>query len=534
MKEFKILIRLVLTQFPNVFDLSFAKIGKNKKNISKAFKFIIPVAFLLLCLFSFIYSYGVGLGLQMAGRVEMLMELAALTASVAIFFTSIYKIRGILFDFKDFDFVMSLPLKFTTVVLSRLLLLYLINLPTALIIMGPAGVAYCMLTGWDGISLFMNLAGALLLPFLPITGAAAVGTIIAFISQGFRKSKVINIILMFAALIGIMAASFSLSSAGNRSALAAAAGSISSIYPPADFYEKGIWEKDLVYLLLFLFVSLGSFLLFLLVSTKYFLRLNTLLLKKAPSRGYKTGKIKGGTPFQALFIKELKRYFASVNYVLNTGFGPVLLTVMCIVQLFLKPEQLDGFLGMDGALDYLRHFLPQFMAFCIAMTCISASSLSLEGKNLWLMKSLPVTAKTIFNSKIALNLVMTIPFCMLDGILLAIGLKLGTSEVLALLMLPIAISFYTSVAGLYFNLLLPKFDWSTEITVIKQSIAVLVTMFTGGGLLMLPVATAFILPDITSLTAIGISSVLIVIVTGILYASLQKTGQKKLMLLGSN
>lgn len=534
MREFKILIRLVLTQFPNVFDLSFAKIGKNKKNTSKAFKFIIPAAFLLLCLFSFSYSYGMGYGLKMAGRVDMLMELAALTASAAIFFTSIYKIRGILFDFKDFDFVMSLPFKFTTVVISRLLLLYLINLPTVLIIMGPAGVAYCMLTGWDGISLLMNLGGALLLPFLPITGAAAVGTIIAFIAQGFRKSKVINIILIFAALIGFMAASFSLNSAGNRSALAAAAGNISSVYPPAVFYEKGIWEKDLVYLLLFLFVSVGSLILFLLVFTKYFLRLNTLLLKKAPSRGYKTGKIKGGTPFQALFMKELKRYFASVNYVLNTGFGPVLLTVISIAQLFLRPEQLEGLLGMEGSINYLKHFLPQFIAFCIATTCISASSLSLEGKNLWLIKSLPVTAKTIFNSKIALNLVMTIPFCILDGILLVIGLKLALSEVLALLILPVAISFYTSVAGIYFNLLLPKLDWNTEIAVIKQGIAVMVTMFTGGGLVMLPVVTAFFLPGINSLAAMGISSVLIFIITGILYTSLQKTGQKKLILLGSN
>jgi ABC-2 type transport system permease protein len=534
MREFKILIRLVLTQFPNVFDLSFAKLGKNKKNISSAFKFIIPVAFLLLCLFSFFYSYGIGFGLQMAGRVNILMELAALTASVAIFFTSIYKIRGILFDFKDFDFVMSLPFKFITVVISRLLLLYLINLPTVLIIMWPAGVAYCMLTGWDSISFFMNVVGALLIPFIPITCAAAVGTIIAFIAQGFRKSKVINIILMFTALIGFMAASFSMNSAGNRSALTAAVGNISSIYPPAVFFEKGIWEKNLVYLLLFIFVSVGSLLLFLLVFTKYFLRLNSLLLKKAPSRGYKTGKIKGGTPFQALFIKELKRYFASVNYVLNTGFGPVLLTVMCIVQLFLKPAQLDGLLGMEGSIDYLKHFIPQFIGFCIAMTCISASSLSLEGKNLWLIKSLPVTAKTIFRSKIALNLVMTIPFCIIDGILLAIGLKLDLSEVLSLLILPIAISFYTSVSGLYFNLLLPKLDWSTEIAVIKQSIAVMVTMFTGGGLVILPVVTAFFLPGITSLAAIGISSVMIFIITGIIYASLLKTGQKKLMLLGSN
>lgn len=528
MKEIKILIRLALTQFPSVFDLSFAKIGKNKKNHNNVFKFIIPIAFLFFCMVSFLYSYGIGLGLQMAGRVDVLMEVAAVTTSTIIFLTSIYKVRGVLFDFKDFDFVMSLPLKFWVVIISRLLLLYFINLPVAFIIMVPTGVAYCILTGWDVIAFIMNLAGTLFIPLFPITCAAAVGTIVAFIAQGFRKSKVVNTVLMFTALIGFMAASFSLTLEGNRSAFADSLDHISRMYPPAAFYANGIWGQDLVNLLLFIIVSIGSVILFLIVFERNFLRLNTLLMKKAPSRGY-TGKVRGMTPYQALFTKERKRYFSSVNYVLNTGFGLVLITILCIVQLFIRPEQLDGLLGMKGSVELFKQFLPQVIAFSIAMTSISASSISLEGKNLWLLKSLPVTAKTIFLSKIAFNLVLTIPFCIIDGIMLIIGFKLGLSEILSLLILPIVLSLYISVSGLYFNLLFPKFDWSTEITVIKQSIAVLATIITGGVLVMLPAFIAFFLPEISNFSTIGIAGLLILGITGILYHSLLKNGQKKLM-----
>lgn len=519
MREWKILVRLVKTQLPGIFDLPFLK--KSKKNqLGKSISIILLVAFaLFLSLLSFVYSYGIGRGLKSIGMADMLPELSAAVASVAIFLTTVYKIRGIVFDFKDFDFLLSLPVRLTTVVIDRLLLLYLINLPAAIIIMIPAGVSYCMLTGWDVAAFLLNITGALLLPLLPVTLAAVIGALAAFIASRFRKSRIINIILIFTAIFGIMAAPY-FAGVGTLN-------SISKVYPPAILYREAVWEKQGAAMILFLLLSFGSFGLFAFITGKKFIALNTALVKKTGTRRYKGLKEDTGTPFYALYKKEVKRYFASVNYVINTGFGMVLLTVLGIAALFMPPDTLNRLLKVPDALEQVKRFLPEVMAFSAAMTCISASSISLEGKNLWLLKSLPLSAGTIFRSKMAVNLVMTVPLVIIDTLLIGIGFKLNLAEVISIMIFVISISCYTSVSGLFFNLLMPKFDWSSEITVIKQSLAVLASLFSGIAMSMLPVAVRAALPGITDFAGLLVAAVILSVISLGLYLSIMKTGEKR-------
>ncbi len=519
MREWTKLIRLLKIQFPEVFDLPFLRKGR-KKRLSNSVLMVFLAAFVIFLSFvSFLYSYGLGLGLKSAGRVDMLIELAAAIASVAIFFTTVYKIRGIIFDFKDFDFLLALPVKYTTIVTGRLLLLYLINLPTTILIMVPAGISYCMLTGWDVAAFIYNIAGALLLPMLPVTLAAIVGILAAFFASRFRNSKVINIILIFIILFGFMAVPYF----GGLGSL----DSMTQIYPPAVLYESAFWKKEAAAIAGYLLISLGSFGIFSVVAGKRFIALNTQLVKKTGSRNRKGLQVRTDSPFCALYKKEVKRYFSSVNYVINTGFGMVLLTVLSIASLFLAPDTVSRLLKMPGAIEQLKQFLPEFMAFCLAMTCISASSISLEGKNLWLIKSLPLSAGRIFCSKIAVNLTMTAPLAFIDVLLLSIGLRLTIKEIIVLMVFDVSISVYTSVSGLFFNLLLPKFDWSSEITVIKQSMAVLASLFTGIVAAMVPKILAGALPSIAGFAVFLAYAVFLLSVSGLLYLAIMKSGEKR-------
>ncbi|SHO51246.1 hypothetical protein [Anaerocolumna xylanovorans] len=519
MKEWNMLIRLIKVQFPAVFDLPFLKKGKKKLLSNSISKVLLSAFTVFLLAVSFVYSYGIGKGLESIGRADMLIELAAGVASVAIFFTTVYKIRGIIFDFKDFDFLLSLPLKFTTVVTGRLLLLYLINLPAAVIIMIPAGISYSLITGWDIAALLINLAGMLLLPLFPVTLAAMAGVLIAFIASRFRSSKLINIIFIFTVLLIFMAVPYF----GGMGTFE----SVSRIYPIAALYKRAVWGKKILSIVIYILISLGSFGIFAGVTGKRFIALNTALSKKTGSRKKKALKAQAGSPFLALYTKEVKRYFSSVNYVVNTGFGMVLLTVFSVASLFLPPDFLTKLLKVPNAAEVIKQFLPEFVAFSVAMTCISASSISLEGKNLWLMKSLPLSAGMIFRSKIAVNLVMTVPLVLIDSLLLDVGFGLDFMEFISIVAFGVSISFYTSISGLLFNLLLPKFDWSSEITVIKQSMAVLASIFTGFVAAMLRVAVKSILPAVTGFAALLIGTVLLAAITAILYLFLRKTGEKR-------
>jgi ABC-2 type transport system permease protein len=274
-------------------------------------------------------------------------------------------------------------------------------------------------------------------------------------------------------------------------------------------------------------LSLGSFGVLSLAAGIKFKYLNTFLLKKASSKAYRAGKERRGTPFLALYEKELRRYFSSVIYVVNTGFGMVLLTVFSFAVLFVSQDKIDALLGMEGSVNLLKDYLPEIVSFCVSMTCISASSISLEGKNIWLLKSLPLPAKKIFHSKIAVNLTMTVPFAVADGILLSLGFKLSYGEIASILLFPVSVSLYISIAGIYFNLLFPKLDWTTEVAVIKQSMAVVVTMFSGMAVSFLPAAVSLLLSAASGGIIYLVSAALVLTVSGLFYGLLMKTGEKK-------
>jgi ABC-2 type transport system permease protein len=160
---------------------------------------------------------------------------------------------------------------------------------------------------------------------------------------------------------------------------------------------------------------------------------------------------------------------------MNTGIGMVMLTVAAVALLFVD---LDKVLGDPRAAEAVMASSPIYIAFCVIMTCTTMASISLEGKNLWIIKTLPVTPKNIYLSKIAVNLTILAP-ALIDTILIGIALKLGAVTTIILVLVTAACSVFISFYGLIINLLLPNFAWTSEVVVIKQSAACLVTIFSG-------------------------------------------------------
>jgi ABC-2 type transport system permease protein len=189
------------------------------------------------------------------------------------------------------------------------------------------------------------------------------------------------------------------------------------------------------------------------------------------------GELRTSTPLKALYVKEIKRYFSSPLYVLNTGIGIVLLTIGAIALAFVD---LDKILGDPRATTMFLKGGPVFLSFCVMMSCTTMASISLEGRNLWIIKSLPVPTKTIFQSKILVNLTIIAP-AIIDAILISIFLDMGAVTALFMILVTIVCSLFISLFGLLVNLRLPNFTWTTEVLVIKQSAASLISIFTGIG-----------------------------------------------------
>jgi ABC-2 type transport system permease protein len=186
---------------------------------------------------------------------------------------------------------------------------------------------------------------------------------------------------------------------------------------------------------------------------------------------------------QAIIHKEMKKLFSVTQYALNIGFGPVIMTLAAIASLFFQ-SQIEGFLeGFIGVGLDVEVLVIIFIGFCITMTFSSAISLSLEGKNFWILKSLPIKAETIMFAKILFNILVVLPLAILSIILFGISFKIKVFNLILLIFLSSSYALLTSTFYAIINLHLPKFNYINEIEVIKQSAAVLIAVFGGMGIM---------------------------------------------------
>jgi ABC-2 type transport system permease protein len=519
---------LTKVQLGTAFDFNLVS---KKKQINKTNTILVAIVIFSIVLsgISFIYSYGIGLTLKLIGALDLLPELVMAVTSLITLMTTIYKVKGTLFGFKDYDMIMSLPVKTSEIVISRLLILYLINILFTVIIIVPTSIAYGVLAKPSPVFYLLSIISVFFVPLVPMIVATVVGTILAVISSKFRHSNIVNIILSIGLLASFMLLSFNIedeSEAAFGEMSATITRQVDDMYPLANMYKTAIVDFNIVSLLLFVTVSVFAFLLFSWFVGLQFKAINTRIASSRTKGNYKVGKLEQASPLKALYRKEIKRYFSSSIYVMNTAFGIVMMTIGAMATLFVSKETLAQVLEVPGLSNMLGNYAPIIISMCVAMTYTTACSISLEGKNLWILKTSPILPKTIFQSKIAVNLTITLPAILINSIIIAIGLKLTLQEFIVLLLMPTAYTLFTAVFGLVINLNLPNFNWTTEVTVIKQSAASMIATLGAIIMVIIPIILFVVLSSINPLIVNGGITIILLIVTWGLYQYLNTKGSK--------
>ena len=222
------------------------------------------------------------------------------------------------------------------------------------------------------------------------------------------------------------------------------------------------------------------------------------------------------------------RRSSSPIYVLNTAFGVVLYTAMSVALMFFRPASIGQLLEMPYFADYINRMAPLMASTFMALSSTTACSISLEGRSLWLAKSAPVKAMTIFHSKLGVNLTVTLPAVFVNGLLLMGALKTSFADGLLLLTLPAAYALFVSLAGLVVNLRYPFLDWLTETQPVKQSAATLITLLIGIGSVAGPLTLVIKYPELNAhWVSFGVLGVLLILCAG-LYVYLLAGAEKLL------
>ena len=157
----------------------------------------------LFCLYAMIVGYSIAscIGYGAYGLCHAIPVMCATVISVLAFLFTFLRTNGYLFNFKEYDMLMSLPFEVQTVAACKFLYMYVKNLPWYF------SVSISMLVGYgifEHPPVYTYLVWILLsffLSLIPMLGAAFLGFLIARISAGFKKTNVVQTLFSFVIII---------------------------------------------------------------------------------------------------------------------------------------------------------------------------------------------------------------------------------------------------------------------------------------------------------------------------------------------
>ena len=457
-----------------------------------------------------------------------------------VFITTISLSFGYVIGFKDHDLLLSLPLKTTNIYLSTLLGLVIVNILYYLCFMIPSMICY-------GIMAKMTIAFYLLmiigLFFQPL-GVIAIGTLISlafakFSGNGRYRQLVTNIFtVVFVILIMVLSFSFSSLEQGTQTTelFYALYEQIKNMIPTLYWYISGCIIHDGFKVLLSVAVNILLLLLLVRFSNKLMFKLNQNYSEEYHDEKFKIRGMKTSSTFITLVKKELKGFFLNFNYFFNLGIGSMM-SILVLLYLLIRyyndiqtllaimPQEIIGTVFFCGCL---------IIAFMNMIDCTSCVSISLEGKSLWILKSLPINVMEIFKAKILVNFIIVFVGSLIDLLIIIFIIPVNVIYIFMAIILFALIAVFVGSFGVVINLKFPKLVWDREIVVIKQSLssflAVILLMFIGG---IIGVVGYFLSTKINTFIAMLIIVVVFLIIDISLYFILKDWGKHKFMALSN-
>jgi ABC-2 type transport system permease protein len=243
---------------------------------------------------------------------------------------------------------------------------------------------------------------------------------------------------------------------------------------------------------------------------------------------YREKQAKLKSALSALTAKEMAKFWSKPTVIMNSSIGSVFM-IIAPIALFAG----TGILPQLTAVAQMTKASPValfavILAFFGSANSLSASLVSLEGRNLWIVKSVPVPERTILRSKILAHLISSSLPCLFASVCAGTVLAASLTDWLLLLIVPQTIIALNAVMGLMLNLHFPKLDWTNEIYVVKQGISAMITMFGSMGILIgLGLLYMFVLAAVLSITAyLWVCGALFFAAGACAYAWLMKNGAK--------
>ncbi len=482
----KTLVRLRLASFLGSLKNTSKKNNRPGNPTGKLILFIVLYLYLFVVFAFAAFSISMGSAtLFLTGSGEsswMYFTLTVIISFALIFLGSVFTTKSQIYEAKDNEFLLSMPIKPRDILISRILVLLLINYFFEAVVFLPAIVVWLLFTGGGGfLSWLALLLTLLLLPMFTLAVSGIFAWLISLITSRIRNKTLVTTLasVAFFGLYFYFVSNIDQYLVIFQDQSGAIMAGIHGI-PPLYWLGSAIANGNALHLLLSVLIYLLPFLLFVWVISASFLRIVTTRRSGKSKRTAAKLEAKSSGAFSALLRKEVTRLFTSSTYLLNSGITAIL-ELVAVGALIIKGGDLLFILsspemGLSISTSMISAILALVLSSFGIMALFTAPSISLEGKCFPLLCSLPVKPQTILRAKLSLQLVVMVPINLICAIALGIFAGADLCGWLLLLICPNLMTLWVGNIGLICNLAHPVFDWQNEAQVVKQGMAVLLTM----------------------------------------------------------
>lgn len=415
--------------------------------------------------------------------------------TISIFIAIVFALQKITGGQKanDTELLLSMPFKKIEIMIAKALSRLCFNLLIMVMFFLPSVIAYMIYTPFS----FASLSGFIVVMILVPLMAAGLSSLVDYlISVCFSNSKIGNIskaIFTLIVLVGVVLIYEFV------------------ILDPTSPVMLKIASSIITFNPFIMWPLIAGIILFFIIGNW----LNALLLnREGRTTQYKAVAIssKTTTPFKSILKNETNRYFNSATMMLNTIIGPFGMVGLTIWLAVDKAKTITTMfcmaLGLPAEVCFLIIGL-MFAALTI-LTYPAAFSISLEGKQLWILRSMPIPAHTVLNAKVLFNILLVSPLSLICSIILKFVLHLSIFNFIVIALLPVLANVLISYAGVLMNLCFPKLEFESEQAVIKQSVSSFIMMLGGMVIIAFLIALIFL---INSLPLIAVTILILAILS---------------------
>lgn len=475
-----------MTKFGTLLKVNLRQLFRARKNTSKktmpVWGIYIVLGVVLLPLLAMLFSTFVSAGEflsepQYAPYLNAAVTFAITAIELVNVFFGLKSMLGTVYMSNDSDMLLALPVKTVTIFLSKLAVCYIVEFFSTLVMLAatllPLGIGLSAGAGYFAALIF----GAFLIPLISLLAVAILSVPLLLVSNLFRNKGAVGTIiyvLLFGALMAlymwfVVSLGWGTGDFNGADVGAMLDGILESVSSAAAYLYPNVWLSGAFTAATF-GGWIGNFALFLL-SALVLLGLTVLLsgkiflwnMRKSQENAGKGGKkttykFAGGNKISSLLAADFKNMLrtSSLGFYCLTQ---VVVIPVCVVIYCLALKDVGG----EGEMQNLLSMVSRVMLIVMGpMTCVTAaSSVSREGENFYLIKTLPVKPSQYALSKLIISLIFNGAAFALSVVFECIFVKIGIVVGLLDFLTVFCASAGVSAALVLIDMKNPRLKWTT-------------------------------------------------------------------------